>query len=69
MYCIFQKKCEQYWPDKVGETLDVQNGLVVLLNSFVPFADYIIRDLKVTKVGKTIYKKKIILNLIFLIYL
>ena len=48
-----QKKCEQYWPDKVGETLDPHNGLMVTMISHVPFSDFIIRNLKLAKVSYT----------------
>ena len=39
-----QVKCEQYWPERVGETVSVDNDrLIVLLNEVVPFADYELR--------------------------
>ena len=46
-----QRKCEQYWPEKVGQTLDPHNGLVVTLVSHIPFSDFIIRNFKLYKVG------------------
>ena len=43
----FQKKCEQYWPDKVGKTLTTESGLEVSLDSIIPFADYNIQSMSV----------------------
>ena len=50
-----QKRCEQYWPEKVGETLDPHNGLMVTLVSHIPFSDFIIRNLKLSKVTYMVY--------------
>ena len=41
-------KCEQYWPERVGEAITVDGGrLIVHLNEVVPFADYELRKLTV----------------------
>ena len=46
-HCL-QVKCEQYWPERVGEAITVDGGrLIVHLNEVVPFADYELRKLTV----------------------
>ena len=52
MFLISKKKCEQYWPEKIGETLELQNGMVITMTSSVQFADYVIRDFKASKVKR-----------------
>ena len=47
---LFQRKCEQYWPEKVGETISPDGGVSVLLKSVLPFAEYEIRELVLTNV-------------------
>lgn len=47
-----QKKCEQYWPDAVGQTVVQPNTtLEVTLKELMPFADYEIRKLEVLDVS------------------
>ena len=46
---IIQKKCEQYWPDSVGGSLSVSNGLTIVLESSLTFADYNIQTMKLTQ--------------------
>ena len=45
-----QKLCEQYWPNKVGETLNPHNNLMVTLVSHKPFSDFIIHNFRLSKV-------------------
>ena len=49
MNCIFnfKKKCEQYWPDKIGKIFTTETGLQVSLDSVIPFADYNIQSISV----------------------
>ena len=47
---LFQRKCEQYWPERVGETISPDGGVSVLLKSVLPFAEYEIRELVLTNV-------------------
>ena len=44
-----QKKCEQYWSDSVGGSLSVSNGLTIVLESSLTFADYNIQTMKLTQ--------------------
>ena len=46
---VIQKKCEQYWPDSVGGSLSVSNGLTIVLESSLKFADYNIQTMKLTR--------------------
>ena len=46
---VIQKKCEQYWPDSVGGSLSVSNGLTIVLESSLTFADYNIQTMKLTQ--------------------
>ena len=45
-----QKKCEQYWPEKINGTLTFGSELSVTLMEYVPFAEYQIRKLKLQSV-------------------
>ena len=45
-----QKKCEQYWPDKEEETLEVGGGIFVTLTNTVTFPHFTVRTMKVTQV-------------------
>ena len=47
-----QKKCEQYWPEKVNATLNPGYNLSVTLTSSLPFAEYEIRKLVLKDVCK-----------------
>ena len=44
------QKCEQYWPDKVGETIQPKPSLSVTLTQIQHFADYELRSMTVTMV-------------------
>lgn len=47
-----QKKCEQYWPDIVGQTVEPPDTtLEVTLTELMPFADYEIRKFEVKDVS------------------
>ena len=43
-------KCEQYWPNNIEETITLSGGLSVLLQEVIPFADYELRKLIISKV-------------------
>ena len=50
----FQKKCEQYWPDKIGKIFTTETGLQVSLDSVIPFADYNIQSISVRQEVKIV---------------
>ena len=47
-----QKKCEIYWPENIGEIFVPCSGsnFKVKLDSLLPFAEYVIRKITVSKV-------------------
>ena len=47
---LLHRKCEQYWPERVGETISPDGGVSVLLQSVLPFTEYEIRELVLTNV-------------------
>eukprot|EP00731_Ephydatia_muelleri_P019109 Em0011g1149a len=46
-----KRKCEQYWPEKVGDTIEPFPGLRVTMNEYVMFADYHTRKMSITNEG------------------
>ena len=49
--CVFQRKCEPYWPDNVHDVYNPPNtSLSVSFEELQPFADYEIKKLVVTNV-------------------
>ena len=46
--CIPQKKCEEYWPVNVGESVEPGQGLTIKLTSVLPFAEYSLRKMTLT---------------------
>jgi hypothetical protein len=49
---IFQRKCEQYWPENVHDTYSPpETTLLVSFEEVQPFADYEIKKLVVTNVS------------------
>ena len=46
-----QRKCELYWPEKVGETFKPGSGLHVEYKEVIPFADFEIKKFVVTNVS------------------
>ena len=44
-------KCEKYWPDKVGESMQKRGHLTIRLTSLQYFADYEIRTMEVMSVS------------------
>ena len=56
LYHLFlQKKCEEYWPVNVGESVEPGHGLNVALTSMLPFAEYSVRKMTVTQVSMINY--------------
>ena len=51
---ILQKKCEEYWPLNVDESIHPGHGINVALTSILPFAEYSVRKLTVTCVSNEI---------------
>ena len=49
-FCV-QRKCEVYWPEKVGDTFNAGAGINVLYKELIPFADYEIKVFSVTHVS------------------
>jgi hypothetical protein len=47
-----QKKCEEYWPVSVGESVQPGHGLTITLTSTLPFAEYSLRKMTLTCVSK-----------------
>ena len=51
LVCVFQRKCEPYWPDNVHDVYNPPNtSLSVSFDELQPFADYEIKKLVVTNV-------------------
>jgi hypothetical protein len=50
---LLQKKCESYWPDNINDTFEPGQGIKVVLTSMVPFSEYTIRKMIVTRVIAT----------------
>ena len=48
---VLQKKCEEYWPVSVGESVQPGHGLTVTLTFVLPFAEYSVRKMTVTCVS------------------
>ena len=46
-----QKKCEEYWPVNVGESVQPGHGLTTTLTSILPFAEYSLRKMTLTCVS------------------
>ena len=46
-----QRKCELYWPEKVGDTFKAGCGIHVQYKEVVPFADFEIKKFIVTNVS------------------
>ena len=46
-----QKKCEQYWPENIDETLTPGLNLSVTLTSILPYAEYEVRKFTVKDVS------------------
>lgn len=40
---LLQRKCEVYWPEKVGGTFNAGGGIMVQYKEQKPFADYEIK--------------------------
>ena len=49
-----QRKCEVYWPEKVGGTFNAGAGIHVYYKELIPFADYEIKIFSVTHVSCTL---------------
>ena len=47
---LLQKKCESYWPENINETFEPGEGIKIVLTSTVPFSEYTIRKMTVTRV-------------------
>lgn len=47
-----QRKCETYWPEKVGGTFNAGHGIHVQYKELVPFADFEIKKFSVTNVSQ-----------------
>jgi len=45
-------KCEKYWPDNVGDTINPKPSLIIKLTQLQLFADYEIRSLQVQQVSQ-----------------
>ena len=48
---ILQKKCEEYWPLNVDESIHPGHGINVTLTSMLPFAEYSVRKMTATCVS------------------
>jgi len=50
---FLQKKCQQYYPVTIDNTYTPFEGsdFTVVLNTSVPYADFMVRELTVTKVS------------------
>ena len=52
IFCVLQRKCEQYWPDVVGQSqIQPSMTIEVTLKELMPFADYEIRRFEVQDVS------------------
>ena len=57
--CVFiQKKCEKYWPENCSEPYmpHSESVFTVEMTSSVPFAEYIIRKMTITKVRNYVHQ-------------
>ncbi len=49
----FQRKCEQYWAENIGDSYTTpDNNITVVTTSVMPFADFVIRTLSVKNVSQ-----------------
>ena len=59
-------KCEQYWPDKVGDNINPKPSLEVTYANLQMFADYQLRTLQVKSVRMLLYTSTVhLLKLLF----
>ena len=50
-FMFSQKKCEQYWPEKLDDEMKTGENLCVTLKSSMPFVNYTIRKMSLRNVS------------------
>ena len=46
-----QSKCEQYWNEQLDKPYDAGRGFTVVTTGYKGFADYVVRDMTLTRVS------------------
>ena len=46
-----QRKCEQYWNEQLDKAYDAGRGFTVVTTGYRGFADYVVRDMTLTRVS------------------